>query len=59
MQRRYEKFDPKEAGWLRKSSMPWAVILAMMVVLCTVLTLDASITSEQRTALFQQSGVFP
>jgi hypothetical protein len=30
-----------------------------MVLLWTVLTLDASITSEQRTALFQHSGIFP
>jgi hypothetical protein len=59
MQRRYDEFDPKKADWLRKTLMPWAVILAMTVMLCTVLTLDASITSEQRTALFQQSGVFP
>jgi hypothetical protein len=59
MQRQYDEFDAKEAGWLRRALVPWAVILAMMVMLCTVLTLDASITLEQRIALFLQSGFFP
>jgi hypothetical protein len=58
MQHQYDEFDPK-VGWLRRTWMPWAVILAMMVMFCTVLTLDASITSEQRMALYLQSGFFP
>ena len=59
MQRHYDEYDAKEVGWLRGTLVPWAGILAMMVMLCTVLTLDASITSEQRIALFLQSGFFP
>jgi hypothetical protein len=59
MQRHYDEFDAREASWLPRHLVWWAVILAMMVMLATVLTLDASITSEQRTALFQQSGFFP
>jgi hypothetical protein len=59
MQRHYDEFDAKEAGWLRRTLVPWAIILAMMVMRCTVLTLDATITSEQRIALFLQSGFFP
>lgn len=59
MQRHYDEFDAKEAGRLRRTLVQWAGILAMMVMLCTVLTLDASITSEQRIALFLQSGFFP
>jgi hypothetical protein len=30
-----------------------------MVVVSTVLAIDASLTAEQRIATFQQSGVFP
>jgi hypothetical protein len=59
MQRRYDELNAKDTGRLHRSLVPWAVILATMVILCTVLTLDASITSEQRTVLFQQAGVFP
>jgi hypothetical protein len=59
MQRQYDEFHPKEAGWLRRTLMPWVVILAMMVMFCTVLTSDALITSEQRIALYLQTGFFP
>jgi hypothetical protein len=59
MQRHYHEFDAKKAGWLRRTLVPWAGILAMIVMFCTVLTLDATITSEQRIALFLQSGFFP
>jgi hypothetical protein len=59
MQRYNDEFDAKGAGWLRRTLAPWAVVLAAMVTLCLVLTLDASFTSEQRTVLFQQSGFFP
>jgi hypothetical protein len=41
MQRRYNEFDAKEAGWLGRTLVPWAVILAVMVMLCRVLALDA------------------
>ena len=59
MQRHYEEFYAKEASWPPRTLVWSAVILGMMVMLCTVLTLDASITSEQRTAIFQQAGNFP
>jgi hypothetical protein len=59
MQRQYDEFDAKEAGWPRRTLVPWVVILAIMVMLYTVLTLDATISSEQRIALFLQSGFFP
>jgi hypothetical protein len=57
MQRHYDEFDAKEAGWQRRTLVWWAVILATTVT--AMLTLDAAITAEQRSALFQQSGIFP
>jgi hypothetical protein len=30
-----------------------------MVIICTVLALDATVTPEQRALLIQQSGVYP
>ena len=59
MQRRYDEFYAKETGWLGMTLVPWAVILAMTVMFGTILALDASMTSEQRIALFLQSGFFP
>jgi len=59
MQRHYDEFDAKEASWLPRALVWSAVILGMIVVFCAMLTLDASTTSEQRTALFRQSGIFP
>jgi hypothetical protein len=59
MRRHYDEFDAQEASWLPRTLVWSAAIPTMMVMLCTVLTLDASIASEQRTALFQQSGFFP
>jgi len=38
---------------------PWAFAAVVAVIACTVLILDASITPEQRTAVFEQSGFFP
>jgi predicted metalloprotease len=46
-------------GWLVKSIASCIFVLVLMVVVCTVLALDASMTTEQRIATFQQSGVFP
>jgi hypothetical protein len=59
MQRHYDEFDSQEASWLPRTLFWSAVILTMMVMLCTTLTVDASMTSERRTAPFQQSGFFP
>jgi len=59
MQLQYDGLDTKKAGWLRRILVPWALILAVTLVVCTALTLDASMTPEQRLALFQHSGIFP
>jgi hypothetical protein len=59
MQLLYDGLDTEKAGWLRTAWMPWVLILAVTLVVCTALILDASITSEQRIALFQHSGMFP
>jgi hypothetical protein len=59
MQLQYDGLDTKKAGWLRSILVPWTLILAVTLVVCTVLTLDASMTPEQRLALFQHSGMFP
>jgi len=59
MQGVYELDAVERAGWLAKSIAPCIFILVLMVVVCTVLVLDASLTPEQRIATFQESGVFP
>ena len=59
MQLQYDGLDTKKAGRLRSTLVPWALILAVTLVVCTALMLDASITPEQRLALFQHSGLFP
>jgi len=48
-----------QTGSLSKTLAPYALILILMVVVCTVLALDASLTPEQRIATFQQSSMFP
>ena len=59
MQRVYE-FDAEDRiDWLSQILAPGALIIVLMVVVCTVLALDASMTPEQRISIFQQSGVFP
>jgi hypothetical protein len=37
----------------------WTFVAMLTVTTCVVLILDASITPEQRIALFEQSGRFP
>jgi hypothetical protein len=37
----------------------WAFVAVLTVTACMVLILDASITPEQRIAVFEQSGFFP
>lgn len=44
---------------LSKTLAPSVLILVLLLIVCTVLALDASLTPEQRIATFQQSGVFP
>jgi uncharacterized membrane protein len=58
MQLLYDGLDTEKAVWLRAAWMPWVLILAVTLVVCTAI-LDASITSEQRIVLFQHSGMFP
>jgi len=44
---------------LRKTLAIWALISVVVVVVCTVVVLDASITPAQRIEPYQQSGLFP
>jgi hypothetical protein len=37
----------------------WAFLAALIVAACTVMILDTSITSEQRIAVFEHSGLYP
>ena len=54
------EFEPVgRTGRLSKTLAPSALILVLMLIVCMVLALDASLTPEQRIATFQQSGVFP
>jgi hypothetical protein len=46
-------------GRLSKALAPSTLILVLMLIVCMVVALDASLTPEQRIATFQQSGVFP
>lgn len=46
-------------AWLRMVVVFWASILLVIVAVCTILTLDGSMTPEQRLAPFQQQGLFP
>jgi hypothetical protein len=46
-------------AWLRTVIVFWASILVSIVAVCTVLTLDDSMTPEQRIAPFQQQALFP
>jgi hypothetical protein len=39
--------------------VPWAFVAVLTVIACAALILDASITPEQRIAIFEQSGFFP
>ena len=43
----------------QRSLALWAFVAVVAVIACTVLILDVSITPEQRTAVFEQSGFFP
>jgi hypothetical protein len=37
----------------------WTLVGVLVLIACAVLVLDASITPEQRFAIFLQSGMFP
>ena len=37
----------------------WTLILLLAAIACAVLGLDAALTTEQRIALFVQSGMYP
>jgi hypothetical protein len=45
-------------AWLRKIIALWSLIGVAVVVVCTVLALDAPVTPEQRTAT-HQPGAYP
>jgi len=59
MQRVYELDAADRTDRLSKTLAPYVFILVLMVVVSTVLAQEASMTAEQRIAIFQQSGVFP
>jgi hypothetical protein len=63
MQRRYYELNAEDrkvyTAWLRKIIALWALIFVAVVGVCTVLSLDASMTTAQRIAPLQQAGVFP
>jgi len=48
-----------QTGGLSKTLAPWTLTLILVVVVCTMLALDASTTPEVHIAILQQSGVFP
>jgi len=37
----------------------WPLLLVVLIVASIVLTLDASLTPDQRIAVFLQSGIYP
>jgi ABC-type transport system involved in cytochrome c biogenesis permease subunit len=37
----------------------WTLVAVLALTACAVMVLDASITPEQRFAIFLQSGMFP
>jgi len=63
LQRLYYEFNAEDrkvyTAWLGRIVALWALILVAVVVLCTVLSLDASMTTAERIAPLQQSGAFP
>jgi hypothetical protein len=59
MQAVHEFESVGRTGRLSKTLAPYGLILVLMLVVCMVFALDASLTPEQRIAIFQQSGVFP
>jgi len=59
MQGVYDLDAMDRTGSLAASVVPWVLVVVLIVVVSTVLVLDASLTPEQRIATFQQSSVFP
>lgn len=63
MQRLYYKLNAEDrkvyTAWLRKMVALWALIFVVVVGVCTVLSWDTSMTTAQRIAPLQQTGVFP
>jgi hypothetical protein len=45
--------------WRRNLILLWAFIVGTMVIICTVLALDATVAPEQGALLIQQSGGYP
>lgn len=46
-------------AWRRNIILLWAFIVGTMVIVGTVLALDATVTPGQRALLMQQSGLYP
>ena len=45
--------------WRRNIILLWISIVGAMAIGCTVLSLDSTVTPEQRALLVQQSGLYP
>ena len=50
---------PAQNAQAERSIALWVFVLALMVVAVAVLMADASLTPEQRIAVFMQAGHFP
>ena len=53
----YRKLNLEDQKTFRRWT--WAMIGVLALVVCVVVALEASITLEQRFAIFSQSGIFP
>jgi hypothetical protein len=51
--------EPSQTVRADRSIVLWVVTGVLIAIAVTVLVLDASLSTEQRIALFIQSGVFP
>jgi hypothetical protein len=37
----------------------WTLVVVLVAIACTILVLDAAMTTDQRIVLFVQTGMFP
>jgi hypothetical protein len=51
--------QPVQSAQTERPIALWALVAALVAIGITVLMLDASISTEQRIALFIQSGISP
>jgi hypothetical protein len=51
--------EPDQSTTFDRPIVPWTSVFIAIVIVCTALVIDSSLTSEQRIALLAQSGIFP